>query len=551
MLGEAGPPDRRLLLRAGSAAAGAAGGALSSCLQQRASSSMRGALPTLRRRLSAAATPRASHGDSRSCGCRRRASLPPGSSRASSTNSGGGAAQGAAASHFIRAMVERDTATGSPAVLRFPPEPNGQLHIGHAKAICLNFGLAQDLEHVTCNLRFDDTNPARAREEHMRAIQRDIRWLGYEWNGPVRFASNYFEQLHALATALVADGKAFVCSLPHAEALKQRGSATQPGTPSPYRGRSVEDNLALWREMRAGHHPDGSHVLRAKIEPPDVTAAMASPNLRMRDPVMYRIRHNPPHARVVSGALPGEGWCVYPTYDWAHCMSDAIEGVTHSLCTMEFVDHNEIYDWFVRHAPPILLVGEAEAGGDGQQRVSYPRQTEYGRLNLQHTVTSKRKLATLVEAGVVDGWDDPRMPTLAGLRRRGVPPAAIRLFCSRVGVTRVGGSVVEQSMLEGSVREILEGGSGGGRGGRRDPGGGSVPGGSSGSSRFINEQQQQKKEEEAVAGGGSSWVTPRAMAVLRPLPVTLTSLHEPLELLLPHHPDHVDSMGRRVVPLTR
>ena len=437
-----------------------------------------------------------------------------------------------AGSNFIRAMVRRDAASGTRIVLRFPPEPNGQLHIGHAKAICLNFGLAQDFELAVCNLRFDDTNPARASEEHMRAIQRDIRWLGYQWDGPTKFASDYFGQLHALATELIVQGKAFVCSLPHQQALEQRGTARQIGTPSPYRERSVEENLALWREMCSGNHPDGSHVLRAKIDPPDVSAPMASPNLRMRDPIMYRIRHRPKHARVVSGELP-DSWCVYPTYDWAHCMSDAIEGVTHSLCTLEFVDHNEIYDWFIRNAPPITVNEDdhSRCGKDGsgaavsrtEPRRSYPQQTEYGRLNLEYTVTSKRKLAALVEAGVVEGWDDPRMPTLAGLRRRGVPAAAIRLFCSRVGVTRVGGSVVDQSMLDTSVRDVLEG--------RADNG--------------------QTISTEIRVETTQNWVTPRAMAVRNPLPVTLTSLAEPLHLSLPHHPDHVERLGHREVPLTR
>lgn len=216
--------------------------------------------------------------------------------------------------------------------------------------------------HAVCNLRFDDTNPAKATSAHMRAIKRDISWLGYTWHGDVKYASDYFETLHELATALIEDGKAFICELPHAEALEQRGVPHQPGQPSPFRERSVAENLALWREMRLGSHLDGSLVLRAKIDPPDTSAPMSSPNLRMRDPVMYRIRHQT-HARVASGELAGQEWCVYPTYDYAHCMSDAIEGVTHSLCTLEFIDHNEIYDWFVRNAPSILVEDSGSAGG--------------------------------------------------------------------------------------------------------------------------------------------------------------------------------------------
>ena len=329
-----------------------------------------------------------------------------------------------------------------------------------------------------------------------------------EWDGSARFASDYFDRLHELATALIADGKAFVCSLPAPIALEQRGGPNAPGVPSPYRGRSVMENLQLWREMTAGAYPDGSYVLRAKIDPPTVRAPMASPNLRMRDPVMYRIRHQPPHPRVASGEL-ARSWCIYPTYDWAHCMSDAIEGVTHSLCTLEFVDHAEIYDWFVQNAPPVSV--PAGPGGVAQgSRVSVPRQTEYGRLNLAHTVTSKRKLAALVASGAVEGWDDPRMPTLAGLRRRGYPAAALRSFCARVGVARVAGATVEPSMLEGCVREALE---------------------------------------DSSSTGNPA---PRAMAVLNPLPVTIHSLAEGEEmaLSLPHHPEH-EAMGRRSVPLTR
>jgi len=328
------------------------------------------------------------------------------------------------AENFIADIVEADLASGKHETVRtrFPPEPNGYLHLGHAKSICLNFGLAAKYGG-TCNLRFDDTNPTTEEEEYVASIQRDVRWLGFEWNGAALYASDYFEQLWEWAVALVGAGKAYVDDLSNEEIREYRGPWNEPGRESPHRGRSVEENLDLFRRMRAGEFPNGARVLRAKID-------MAAGNVNLRDPVMYRILHAPHHRT-------GDAWCVYPMYDWAHGQSDSIEKITHSLCTLEFEDHRPLYDWFVR-----------ELG------IYPPRQIEFARLNVTHTVLSKRKLLRLVEDGVVAGWDDPRMPTLAGIRRRGYPPAAIRDFCDRIGLTKQE-SVVEFSLLEHCVREEL------------------------------------------------------------------------------------------------
>ncbi len=333
---------------------------------------------------------------------------------------------GAAASpprHFIEAIVEEDLRTGKHGTvrLRFPPEPNGYLHIGHAKAICLNFGLAQRYGG-TCNLRFDDTNPTKEERRYVEAIQEDVRWLGFAWD-KLCYASDYFDQLYAWAEELIRNGRAYVCDLSPEQTRDYRGTLTEPGRPSPYRERSVAENLDLFRRMRAGEFPDGARTLRAKID-------MASPNLNLRDPVMYRILHVPHHRT-------GDRWCIYPTYDWAHGQSDSIEGITHSLCTLEFEDHRPLYDWFL------------DALG-----VYHPRQIEFARLNLTRTVLSKRKLRELVEEGHVAGWDDPRMPTLCGLRRRGYTPEAIRTFCERIGVSKQN-STVDIALLEDTLREDL------------------------------------------------------------------------------------------------
>jgi glutaminyl-tRNA synthetase len=325
---------------------------------------------------------------------------------------------------FIREIVEEDLRTGKHAtvVTRFPPEPNGYLHIGHAKSITLNFGVAAEYGG-RCNLRFDDTNPEREEAEYARAIVEDVRWLGFEVGEPLH-ASDYFDQLYAWAEDLIQHGKAYVESLSAEEMRQYRGTLTEPGKDSPYRNRSVEENLDLFRRMRAGEFPDGAHVLRAKID-------MASPNINMRDPVLYRIRHEEHHRT-------GNKWCIYPMYDFAHPPSDAVEHVTHSLCTLEFEDHRPLYDWLVETLPV----------------PSRPRQIEFARLTLNYTVTSKRKIRRLVEEGHVRGWDDPRMPTLAALRRRGYTPAAIRNFVDRVGVARRE-NVIDVGLLEFCVREDL------------------------------------------------------------------------------------------------
>jgi len=326
---------------------------------------------------------------------------------------------------FIRAIVEEDVTSGKHhgrVATRFPPEPNGYLHIGHAKSICLNFGVAA--EHGgTCNLRFDDTNPTKEDIEYVDAIKEDVRWLGFQWSAEL-YASDYFERLYQFAVELITAGKAYVDSLNADHIRAYRGTLTEPGRNSPYRDRSVDENLDLFARMRVGEFPDGAHVLRAKID-------MASPNLNMRDPTLYRIRHATHHRT-------GDAWCIYPMYDFAHPLSDALERITHSLCTLEFEDHRPLYDWLVN----------AVISGDK------PRQIEFARLNLNYTVMSKRKLLQLVQQGRVSGWDDPRMPTITGLRRRGCTPESIRDFCARIGVAKKE-NVIDVAQLEHSVREDL------------------------------------------------------------------------------------------------
>ena len=378
----------------------------------------------------------------------------------------------AAGNHFLRTIIREDLAAGrvSQVVTRFPPEPNGYLHIGHAKSISVNFGLAEEFGGV-CHLRFDDTNPEKESQEFIESIQADVRWLGYAWAGPVRYASSYFEQLYAWAVYLVEQGKAYVCDLTADEAREYRGTLTEPGRNSPYRERSVEENLDLLARMRAGEFPDGARVLRAKID-------MAHPNMNLRDPILYRIRHAHHHQT-------GDAWPIYPTYDFAHGQEDAIEGITHSICTLEFEDHRPLYDWFIDNLPV----------------ASRPRQYEFGRLNTSYTVTSKRKLKQLVDEGIVSGWDDPRMPTIAGLRRRGYTPAAIRRFCEMVGTSRANG-VADVAMLEHAIRDDLN----------------------------TN--------------------APRAMAVLRPLAVKLRNApadHPPI--IAPAHPSR-DDLGSRELPVS-
>jgi glutaminyl-tRNA synthetase len=327
-------------------------------------------------------------------------------------------------SHFIRDEVVKDLASGRFAgvVTRFPPEPNGYLHIGHAKAICLDFGLAQEFGG-RCHLRFDDTNPTKENQEYVDAIIRDVRWLGFDWGEHLYYASDYFERLYAWAAELIRAGKAYVDDLTADEMRETRGTLTEAGRESPYRHRSVEENLDLFERMRRGEFPDGSKTLRAKID-------MAAGNINLRDPVMYRIRKATHHRT-------GDTWCLYPMYDWAHGQSDSIEGVTHSLCTLEYEDHRPLYDWYI------------QALG-----IAAPRQIEFARLNLSHTVMSKRKLLTLVEDGLVSGWDDPRMPTLAGLRRRGYTPESLRDFADRIGVAKAD-NLVEVALLEHCIREDL------------------------------------------------------------------------------------------------
>jgi len=377
-------------------------------------------------------------------------------------------------SNFISNIMTADQASGKHegrVKTRFPPEPNGYLHIGHAKAICLNFGLASEFGGTT-NLRFDDTNPEKEDEHFMTAMRRDIEWLGFRWEEEHN-ASDYFEALHDFAVKLIKDGKAYVCSLSAEEIRLYRGSLTEPGKDSPYRSRSVEENLDLFARMRAGEFEDGAHVLRLKID-------MASGNMNLRDPSIYRIRH-------VAHHQTGEAWCIYPLYDYTHCISDALERITHSLCDTGFEDHRPLYDW---------VLDQLDVPGN-------PQQIEFSRLNLQYTVTSKRKLKQLIDEKFVRGWDDPRMPTLAGMRRRGYTPFALRDFCRRIGITKSDNNV-ELALLESCIREDLE----------------------------------------ASA--------PRAMAVINPLKVTLVNFEkEQSEILqLPNHPKDPD-MGSREVPLTR
>jgi len=327
--------------------------------------------------------------------------------------------------NFIRRIIDQDLENGKHqrVVTRFPPEPNGYLHIGHAKSIVLNFGLAMDYQG-DCNLRFDDTNPEKENVEYADAIKNDVEWLGYTWK-ELRYASDYFPHLYDFAVDLIKQGKAYVDSLAAEQIRAYRGTLTEPGKPSPYRDRGMEENLDLFNRMRTGEFADGSHVLRARID-------MAAPNINMRDPVIYRVRHAE-HWRTQ------DQWCIYPMYDYTHCISDALEGITHSLCTLEFEDHRPLYDWFL----------------DQLDVPSHPQQIEFARLNLDYTVMSKRLLNQLVIEGLVDGWDDPRLPTLSGLRRRGYTPAAIRDFCERIGVTKSDG-MVEMSVLENCLREDLE-----------------------------------------------------------------------------------------------
>ncbi|MDY6862701.1 MAG: glutamine--tRNA ligase/YqeY domain fusion protein [Thermodesulfobacteriota bacterium] len=330
-------------------------------------------------------------------------------------------------SDFIRNIISEDLKANKNdgrVITRFPPEPNGYLHAGHAKSICLNFGIAAENKGGICNLRFDDTNPGKEDVEYVESIKSDIRWLGFDWEDRLFYASDYFEQLYHYAVQLIKKGKAYVCSLSPQEIKAYRGTLTEPGKDSPYRNRSIEENLDLFKRMRAGEFQDGSHVLRAKID-------MSSPNLNMRDPTIYRIRRETHHRT-------GNKWCIYPMYDFTHCLSDSIEGITHSICTLEFEDHRPLYDWVL----------------DELNVDCHPQQIEFARLNLSYTVMSKRKLLELVETSVVSGWDDPRMPTISGLRRRGYTPESIRNFCERIGVAKRD-SMVDIALLEHCIREDL------------------------------------------------------------------------------------------------
>ncbi len=379
------------------------------------------------------------------------------------------------APNFVLNQIREELEAGraDKVVTRFPPEPNGYLHIGHAKSICLNFGLAQQLGG-DCHLRFDDTNPAKEEQAYIDAIKEDVEWLGFEWAGKVRFASDYFDQLYAWAQHLVREGKAYVDDLSPDEIREYRGTLKEPGRPSPYRERSPEENLDLLERMKKGEFGESEKVLRARID-------MAAPNINLRDPILYRIRHASHHQT-------GDKWKIYPSYDFTHGQSDALEGVTHSICTLEFEDHRPLYEWFLANLPVPVT----------------PRQIEFARLNLDYTVTSKRKLKLLVDEGVVDGWDDPRMPTISGMRRRGYTAASIRKFCDMIGVSRADGGMVEIGMLHHAIRSDLE--------------------------------------DNAL----------RAMCVLNPLKVVLTNLPEGHEEVfeVPGHPAR-DDMGTRQIPLTR
>ena len=329
--------------------------------------------------------------------------------------------------NFVRQIIDEDQQSAKHdgrVATRFPPEPNGYLHIGHAKSIVLNFGIAKDYKG-TCNLRFDDTNPHKENIKFVKAIQQDVRWLGYDWHERLFFASDYFEQLFNFATQLINKNKAYVDDLNAEQIREYRGTLTKPGKNSPHRNRSVDENLKLFEDMKSGKFSDGSKVLRAKID-------MASPNINLRDPTLYRIRHGIIHHQT------GEAWCIYPMYDFTHCLSDALEGITHSICTLEFEDHRPLYDWFL----------------DELETTCHPQQIEFSRLNLEYTITSKRKLTELVDEAVVEGWDDPRMPTIAGLRRRGYTPESIRDFCHRIGVTK-SDNTVEMAVLEDCIRTDL------------------------------------------------------------------------------------------------
>jgi len=376
---------------------------------------------------------------------------------------------------FIRQIIDEDVRSGKhdgDVVTRFPPEPNGYLHIGHAKSICLNFGVAEENGGRTF-LRLDDTNPGKESDEYVQAIKRDVHWLGFDWGDRLTHASDYFDQLYESAELLVRKGAAYVDSLSADEIRAYRGTLTEAGRESPYRNRSAEENLDLLRRMRDGEFGDGEHILRAKID-------MASPNINMRDPAMYRIRH-------IGHQRTGDKWCIYPMYDFAHCLSDAFEGITHSLCTLEFEDHRPLYDWFIDQVDP-------------EHR---PRQIEFSRLNLAYSLTSKRKLSFLVSEGIVSGWNDPRLATISGLRRRGYPPAAIRDFCRRVGITKKE-NLIEMALLENSVREVLD----------RDAG--------------------------------------RRMAVLRPLKMVITNYDEGrVEMMTAQNHPNRPELGSREVPFSR
>ncbi|MFT7490496.1 MAG: glutaminyl-tRNA synthetase [Pseudohongiellaceae bacterium] len=380
--------------------------------------------------------------------------------------------------NFLEQQIKEELASGKhqKIVTRFPPEPNGFLHIGHAKSMCLNFGLAEKF-NGECNFRFDDTNPAKEDQVYIDAIIRDVEWLGFKWAGDIRYASSYFEQLYEWAVHLIQQGNAYVCHLSATETREYRGTLIKAGRNSPYRNRSVVDNLAEFEKMRGGVYDEGTCILRAKID-------MASPNINMRDPSLYRIRKLTHHQT-------SDAWCIYPSYDFAHGQEDAIEGVTHSICTLEFADHRPLYEWFTANLPV----------------PNQPRQYEFGRLNLDYTVTSKRKLKQLVDENIVDGWDDPRLPTLAGFRRRGVTPAALRKFCEMIGVTKSDG-IVEIGMLEHAIRDDLD------------------------------------------------KTAPRAMCVLNPIKVTLTNYSETKRetIVAAGHPNPSDSLAvisARELPFSR
>lgn len=380
-----------------------------------------------------------------------------------------------AGTDFIRTRINQDNENGrfnARVHTRFPPEPNGYLHIGHAKSICLNFGIAKDYNGL-CNLRFDDTNPVKEDTEYVDSIQEDVKWLGFSWAGDIHYASDYFDRLYELAEELIKRGKAYVCELNADQIREYRGTLTEPGKESPYRNRSAEENLDLFRRMKAGEFADGQMVLRAKID-------MASPNIIMRDPTLYRIRHARHHKT-------GDKWHIYPMYDFTHCISDSIENITHSICTLEFENNRELYDWVLDALD-----------------LYHPQQIEFARLNLTHVMLSKRKLIHLVQNNFVSGWDDPRMPTISGLRRRGYTPESIRNFCSKIGVARAADSMVDYSLLEFCVREHLNA------------------------------------------------VTPRLMAVLNPVKVIIENYDENKEEIFdcPLHPED-ESYGKRQVPFSR